>query len=173
MKEKQDAKKENVAKSVRVRERGKMLVGIATIVVMLIVVVVILAVVSRQEPISEGYFRSDDTKLVLSLTPEVSAFELNEEYEPEVTRIVYFYDGNKVTGAKIYFEYADEEAARKAYDNTSMEGKTWATSRRLNGRYIVYSVKAEQYKDLTAEQVRENIAGMKAAGGVVEEPNAE
>ena len=84
MKEKQDAKKENVAKSVRVRERGKMLVGIATIVVMLIVVVVILAVVSRQEPISEGYFRSDDTKLVLSLTPEVSAFELNEEYEPEV-----------------------------------------------------------------------------------------
>ena len=37
----------------------------------------------------------------------------------------------------------------------------------------MYSVKAEQYKDLTAEQVRENIAGMKAAGGVVEEPNAE
>lgn len=138
-------------------------------VLMVIVAVAIIIVVNHQDPIPDGFFSSDNTKLVLSLSPEVSSFETNREYAPKVTRIVYFHDGDKVTNAKIYFEYSDDEAAKEADAHITMDDKNWATGRRRNGRYIVFSVKPDQYRGLTTDRVNDNIDSMKAAGGTIDE----
>ncbi|MBR2831180.1 hypothetical protein IKE83_02370 [Candidatus Saccharibacteria bacterium] len=129
------------------RKMGKKWWWILAAVVALIVAVVAIVLVNRQEPIPEGYFVSDDTKLVLALSPEVSGYETNPDYQPEETYVVYYYSGDKITNAKIFLGYGSDAAAETAYKNTSMEGKTWATSRRRNGKYIVYQVKIRNMID--------------------------
>lgn len=158
----------NTERKKKIWQDKRMVAGVVT--VLIVVIVVILAVVSAtyQEPIPDGYFVSDDTKLVLSLPAEVSSFEENPDFEPMVTRIVYEYDDDKITGAKIYFEYENADLAKEADRNITMDQKDWATSRRVNGKYIVFGVKPEQYSGMTATQVRDDILSMQAAGAMVE-----
>ena len=146
-------------------------VWLGGIAVVLLIVVVIVGIVlgNRQEPITDGYFVSDETKLVQSMPASVAAFEENEEYSPSITHIVYYYGGgSEVTGMRVYFEYENEEQAVEANANISMEKKNWSTGRRLNGKYIVFGVKGEQYSGLTVAEVRANIESMGAAGGLIE-----
>lgn len=147
------------------KERGisrGTVISIVAAIVGTVLLAVIAIIVNRQEPIPDDYFQSDGTKLVLALTPEMSAFEENEEYEPEMTYLVYYYEGNEITNAKVYFEYADDAAARTADANISLNDKDWAAGRRRNGRYIVFSVKKEQYENLTKPEVEENIKSLEA-----------
>ncbi len=150
--------KEKVKEPARTRKIDKKtIIGMVGALLAMAVVAVVIILANYQEPIPEDYFVADNTKLVLTLPPALSSFEANEDYQPEMTYVVYFYEGNKVTGAKVYFEYADEAAAREADKNISLGDKNWAIGRRRNGRYIVFSVKPEQYKNLTTDKVNENI----------------
>ena len=126
-------------------------------IVLVILIAVGAIILNRQEPVPDGYFVSDDTKLVMGVPAGISALESNKEYAPEMNYLVYYYDGNKITNARIYFEYDDDAEAKEANDHITLENKPWAASKRLNGRYIVFEAKPDQYRDLTTERVRENI----------------
>ena len=149
-------------------EKRNKIIGIGCAAVALVLVVVGLIFLNYQEPIPDDYFKSDGTKLVMSLSPEVSSYINNEEYEPLVTHVVYYYNGDKVNNAKIYFQYDNEEDAKEADKNLDLSGKTWATGRKVNGKYIVFTVDREQYKDLTVERVERNIKNMRDVGGLVD-----
>ena len=153
--------------------RNKMWLGGVAVVLLIIAVVVGIVLGNRQEPIADDYFMSDETKLVQSMPANVAAFEENEEYSPMVTHIVYYHgDGPEVTGVKVYFEYENEDRAQTANANITMDKKSWSTGKRLNGKYIVFGVKGEQYDGLTVAQVSDNIASMEAAGGLLKMSHA-
>lgn len=140
--------------------KHKTAIGFIGVALMLVAVIAVIVVTNQAEPIPEGYFTSDDVKLVLALDKTEAAYEENVEYAPEMTYIVYDYSGEKITGARIYFEYADEAAAKEANAHITLSNKNWAASRRLNGKYIVFTVKREQYENLSTEKVRENIKSL-------------
>lgn len=128
---------------------------IITIIVAIaaIVAAVMVVILNRPQPISDDFFVSDDVKMVMALDKTQAAYE-NGTYRPDWTYVVYYYDGDDITGAEIYFKYDDEEMARAADANISVSDKVWAYEKKLNGKYIVWKVKRGQYADLTTEYVR-------------------
>ena len=118
-----------------------------------IVAAVMVIILNRTQPISDDYFVSDDTKMVMALDATQAAYE-ESEYEPEWTYVVYHYDGDKIVGAEIYFAYDSDEAAKEADEYVNLGDKEWAYKKELNGKYIVFKVRSGQYADLTSEYVR-------------------
>ena len=91
---------------------------------------------------------------MLSLSRESSNYETSE-YKPDMTYIVYYYAGNKITNVRIFFDYGSEEQARKAYNVITMDDKDWASGRKLSGRYIIFSTKSEMWNGLDTDFVRQ------------------
>ncbi|MBQ2695213.1 hypothetical protein IJG04_01055 [Candidatus Saccharibacteria bacterium] len=141
----------------------KALIISIVVAVIVLVVAVVLALVNMAPKIEDGYFVSDDSKLVVSMDKKMASF-VEGEYEPDYTRIVYYYNGNNITGAKIFFEYEDEESAKLANENISVGELDWAIDKTLNGKYIVLQVKSSEYNGMTTEEVRSNIRQMEKAG---------
>ena len=149
----------------------KTVLAIVGVVVLLIAIVIGIVVGNQQEPIPDDYFASDETKLVLSMLADISSFEEDEEYEPNITHVVYYHDveSDEVSNVKVYFQYENEAAAEEADKHIRMDNKSWATGRRRNGKYIVFSVKGEQYRGLSVGDVSDNISTMDAAGGLIKD----
>ena len=137
------------------------------VVIFVVILAIILARTSFYEDISDDYFESDDTKLVLSLNKEMAAYE-NGEYEPDITRVVYYYNGDKVTGVRVFYDYDSEEEAKEANEFVVLSDKDWTTGKKLNGKYIIFEVERSQYNNLTTDMVRDNIERMRAIGGTVD-----
>lgn len=127
----------------------------AVIVVLLIVVVVVLVVMNKTT-YNDDYFVSDDTKLVLSMDARISGFE-ESEYMPPITRVVYYYSGDTISGVRVFYEYRNNEIAKKAYETIGKEDKEWAASKALNDKYIIFDMTKEQYEGLNTNQIRESI----------------
>lgn len=147
-------------------DRKRIILSVAAVAVA-IVAIVVGVIVSQEVNLDENYFKSDDTKLVMSLNKATAAFE-EGEYEPEVTHLVYYYNGDSITGARVYFEYADEEDAKEANNNINMKNKDWTNVKKQNGKYIIFEVLKSKYDGLTTEMVRQNIESMRAAGGTID-----
>ena len=148
----------------RLNKRKYLVISLAAVAV--VAVAIVVGIVSSSGPVlNDDYFVSDGTKLVMSLTPEMAAFE-DDANEPDVTHIVYYYNDGKVTDAKVYYEYRTEDLARTAYSNIDMKNRDWTTTRRLSGKYIVFNALKAKYDGMTTEQVQRNIDDMRAAGGL-------
>ena len=159
-------KKTKNQKNKRNRKTRQALLWVFGALAILIVVAVLIVVLNWQEPISDDYFVSDDTKIVLSMDDEMASFETGD-YEPGITRIVYYHDGEKITNVKIFYEYENEDLAREAYNNISVD--YFATSKRLNGKYIVMQAKTETFDGLTVEEMEDQVESMRAAGALLAE----
>ncbi len=139
--------------------------GITFAVVALIILLIVL--VARPTEYNDDYFVSDDAKLVVAVEKEIAAYD-DSEYEPDVTYVLYYYSGNDVTSMKVFFRYDDEEAAKEANDNITMDGKDWATNKLQNGKYVVFDVAKDSYDGLTVSYIRKLIDDMKSAGTMYE-----
>lgn len=159
-------------RSRRARQRQNRIVGAVVIVAAVLLVVVVALALSGNRAVDESIFESSDNRLVISMDAETASFE-DGEYEPEVTRIVYYHNGKDVTKMEIYFEYETEDVAKEANDNIILAQKEWATSKSLKGRFIVFDVASGQYKGLTVEQIKETIDNMRAAGTLLEKEEIE
>lgn len=122
-------------------------------VVAAVIVTALAVILSLPRPISDDYFVNDDTKLVLKLDASQAAYQTGE-YEPGTTYVVYYYDGEKITNARIYFKYDSDAEAREANQHISLDDKVWAYEKQLNGKYIVFNLVRDQYANLTTEYVR-------------------
>lgn len=160
----------------REKQQKKRIALIATAVVAIVAVIVVAVVLAFssgfRKQVNEEFFESVDDKLVVSIDAENASFE-NSEYEPEITRIVYYHDGTNITGMEIYYEYKTDEEASAANGKISMDGKDWAASKNLSGRYIVFGVVADEYAGLTVAQMKETIENMKAAGATIDSASEE
>lgn len=153
---------------VKRRKEGRWKIILAAVaVVVVIVIVAVVAGFAWRESYEDGYFVSDETKLVLGMDDAVAALE-EGEYEPEVTYMVYYYDGDTINGMKVFFKYEDANAAKVAEENIDLSDKKWATDKSLSGKYVVFGVKEDQYKELKASYVRKMIDDMREAGTLYE-----
>ena len=145
----------------RENNRNNLIITIVMVVVA-VVAIIIGAILGRQPEISDDYFVSDDTKLVLSLGSAVADFET--DYEPPMTHLVYDYSGDNITGMRIYFAYDNDDDAKEAFSHITVADKDWAITKRLSGKYIVFEVVKSKYDGLTTTEMRQNIESMQAAG---------
>lgn len=135
----------------------------ALAVATVIVAIALVAGFSWRERYDEDYFVSDDTKLVIAMDSEIASFE-DGEFEPETTYVVYYYTGDTVRGMQVFYAYDSNEEAKLANENITVDGKDWAVSKSLNGKYIIFSVTSDQYENLSATSVKNIIESMRAAG---------
>ena len=85
--------------------------------------------------------------------------EDEESYAPIRTHMVYEYSGDEITGLKSYFEYADANAAKAAYDQMAAAGESLEGAE-LNGKYIVVTAGEDEYEGMTASDVKQQIEFM-------------
>lgn len=130
----------------------------------LAIVITMIIILNQNEEIESDYFRSDDTKIVLTMDKETAALD-DSEWEPEITHMVYYYDGNKITGAKAFYEYDDAAEAKEAYDNLGVG--EFSESKKLNGRFVVFVIKKRQYDGMTVEELKENIELLKQIDALI------
>lgn len=125
-------------------------IGAAVVAIIAIIIGVVVATTGGKKTINDEFFVSDDTKYVISI-------EGDEDSGDGFTamHMVYYYSGDSITGAESYYEFADEAAAKAAYDEIKSSGETDGSS--LNGKYIVLTADKEEIKDLTVEDVKNQI----------------
>ena len=129
-----------------------------------LVIVIVLAIVFAKGGLNDSYFVSDGTKYVLTI--ESDAYDTNSEdepYTPIKTHLVYTYEGETITGLKTYYEYADGNAAKTAFEEmkkaAESEGQELGQIE-VNGKYVIETAEEDAYKDMTASDVKEQIEFM-------------
>ena len=139
------------------KDNKNLILGIcAAVAVVVVVVVLAVVLINKGNSINDDYFKSDDTKYVLTM--ETGATGDEETPEPVKAHEVYTYEGDKITSLKTYYEYADADAAKTAFDKAGDEyDKESYESIELNGKYIVLTAKADQYENLKAADIKANI----------------
>ena len=152
-----------MAENAKKNNKG-LIIGICCGVVALIVAVV-LVVLFVVKPggigggLSDAYFVSDGTKYVITLDAEQASFD-EEEYAPNKTHMVYYYEGEKVSNMSVFYEYSDDALAKLAYDHIDEDAKTEAEDIKLRGKYIEIVMKKESFVDTTVEEVKQQIEFM-------------
>ncbi len=127
---------------------------VAVVALVVVIVLAISASNSFYEPIDDNYFVSDDSKLILTLTKESASLETSE-YEPDITHIVYYYSGDDIIDARVFYSYKSEEEAREADKNIKTDDKNWVTGRKLNGKYIIFNTNSDFRSGLTTSFVKQ------------------
>lgn len=154
------------------RRRQRIIIGLVIALSVIFLGIVVVLIFCGNQLVDESIFEPSDNRLVISMNDEVASFE-DSEYEPEITRIIYYHDGKNITKMEIYFEYKTEDEAKAANAEITLDGKDWATGKKLRGRFIVFDVAPGQYNRLSVEQMKNTIENMRAAGTLFEETTEE
>ena len=152
-----------MAKNDKKNNKG-LIIGICCGVVALIIAIVLIVIFVVKPgglggSLSDAYFVSDDTKLVMTLDSEQASFE-DEEYAPAKSHMVYYYSGDKVTGMSVFYEYGDEATAKLAYDHIDDDARAEAKEIKIRGKYIEVVMKEDSYSEATPEEVKQQIEFM-------------
>ena len=144
--------------NISIKKKGKLKsIIFASVSVLVIIAAIVIIIISLNNNISDSYFVSDGSKLVLDLS---SLKNNGDEYAPENSYLVYNYSGNEITGFKAYYKYSTAEAAKKAYDFYYNDGNNNYKAVELKGNYVVITANESDYKSLTAEDVKQQIEYM-------------
>ena len=147
-------------KSKKKNNNKNLIIGICVAVVVVVAIVLAVVFAVRGGGISDSYFVSDGSKYVLTVESDDLTFDEDEEaYAPIRTHMVYEYSGDEITGLKSYYEYADANAAKAAYDQMVAAGEELKGAE-INGKYIVVTAEAEDYEGMTASDVKQQIEFM-------------
>ena len=143
------------------KDNKNLIIGIcvAVLAIAVIVVAVVLATKGTTK-LSDAYFKSDNTKYVLTIDGDQSDTESTSEYEPVKTHVVYYYSGDTINGMTTYMEFADEATAKtalEAYKSVDQEG---IKNLSVNGKYLVVEMTEDQYSGITASDVKQQIEFM-------------
>ena len=143
---------------------SKTWIYVGLLIVALVLVIVAIVNFSQNEKFDSGYFHDDDSKIVLTMDRNTAALD-DSIYEPNITHIVYYYDGNKITGVRAFYEYSTEEEAKTAYAHLGLGD--YADGKKLSGRFIVFNVKSMQYENLTVEDLKKNVELLKGIDALI------
>lgn len=137
------------------RTRKKLIVSIVAIFVIIVAVISGLLLLQRSftKTIDDSYFVSDATKYVLN-TDYTNG---GGRYDSLKIHSVFFYMGEKITGIKDYYEFANAEIAKQKLDEISSVIKEdfEAKDVRLNGKYIEVTLGDSYYEFLTATEIKD------------------
>lgn len=148
------------------KNNKNLIIGIcAGVLVIAVIVVAIIFATKGTTNLNDAYFVSDDTKYVLT----VNSDELDEEkteVTPIKTHLVYYYSGDAITGMITYMEFADEATAKSAIEAYKSIDQTGVKNIYTNGKYIVVEMTEDQYADITASDVKQQIEFMEMVKGM-------
>ena len=82
---------------------------------------------------------SDDTRIVFSTDQGL---------------IIFYYEGNKITGYHVYFDYEDNETA--TYALSTLEKDEEVEKMYVRDKYLVFEYKESAYEYLTLEDVKKS-----------------
>ena len=164
------------SKSNKDKNRNKIIGAIVCVVALIVVAVVVVLLATRNKGIDDSFFVSDNTKYVATLGGDMLGVSDDEGDAPLKAHVVYFYSGDNVTDMKSYYEFADEDTARKFYEIVKSEDGESADSYELNGKYVILTADASAYEGMTAADAKEQIEFMEllknmGSGGSTEEDN--
>ena len=115
----------------------------------------------QSEVLNDDYFKTDDKKIVMSTS--------SDSTDPTVAKKVhqvYFVDGDKVTGLKVYSEFESEQAAKDADAKPEVEEAMKSGNykdHKVEGKYIIVTMADSTYQSVTAEQLRMTAAALESA----------
>lgn len=138
----------------RLKNKKNLIICICGAVAAVAVIALIIVLVVMNNRLNDGYFKTDDSKYVFS----VDTSELTDESEenpdnPVKIHEVYTHDGDTITSHKYYYEFKDEDAAKNALETEKENAGDNFESIEQNGKYIVLTLKAEDYEGTTASDV--------------------
>ena len=152
----------NKAKRTKKDNKNMVIVGACAAVVVVVIITVAIVLAISGNKINDDYFVSDGSKYVLTLDSDDYEFDEDEsEYVPLRTHMVYTYSGDEITGLKTYAEYADEAAAKTAFQ-AMKDADEDLTNVEIVGKYLVQTATEDQYEGMTASDVKKEIELMES-----------
>ena len=127
--------------------------------VLVIAVVIVAVIFATKSSLNDAYFVSDDSKYVLTVDRDMLETE-DKENSPIKTHIVYYYSGDAITGVTTYMEFDNDATAKAALDLYKNADQTGVKSLKTDGKYLVVEMTEDQYKDLTASDVKQQVEFM-------------
>ena len=148
-----------MANKARKDNKNAIIGGVCAAIVVVVIIVVAVVLATRANQLNDGYFVSDGSKYVLTIENEVTDDEQNGAVNPVKTHIVYTYSGDQITGLKTYGEFKDGDTAQKAFNAIKDAGEDMSKYV-VDGKYIIVTATEDQYKDMTASDVKAQIEFM-------------
>jgi len=130
----------------------------AVLVVAAVVVAFILINKNKGEVLDDNFFKTSDSKIVLSFDLSNSATTTTGPVAKKMYQ-VFSVSGDKITGLKVYTEYENEAAAKEADARPEVEEAVkngQALDHKVNGKYLVASMPESMYSTATVEQLRQS-----------------
>ena len=148
------------------KSKGKLNIRMIIVSLVLLVAVIIVSILLKnygRETLNDSYFVSDANKIVMTLDgADVPPIAEEVDYTPAKVHTVYYYVGDNVNGAKVFYEYDNADEAKAVYEKTSLDDKDWATGKSLDGKYVVFQYDSSLLKAFTPEQIRESIENVES-----------
>ena len=148
------------AKSKKSNKKLFIIIGAVLVAAIIGVAVFLFIKNSNDDTIGDGYFKTNGRRLVYSVEVEKS----DTNYGAVKLHQVYKIDGESVTDYTMFYEFKDEYSASKAQQ--TIKASAWnddsIKSVDLYGKYVGVVFDEELYEDLTASDVRSDIAEREA-----------
>ena len=170
MAEKKQSKKNN---------KGAIIGGCIAAAIIIIVIIVVCVIMVNKNSYNDAYFVSDGSKYVITYNQEELDLDESSDFTPVKSHLVYYYSGDKITDMKAFYEFADENTAKSAYDLYKEAGNGNFKEISLSGKYVIITANDSEYADYTASDVKNQIEfnekiknadnGSEVEGEVVEE----
>ena len=139
-------------------------IWVGLFVVALALVIVLIVNFSQNEEYDSSYFHDAEGRIVLTMDQDTAALD-DSIYEPNITHIVYYYEGDNIVSVKAFYEYATETEAKTAYEHLGFSD--FADSKKLSGRFVVFQVKRAMFDNLTVESLKSDIETMKEINALI------
>ena len=142
-----------MAEEANAKNKNKLIaIIVGAVLAIAIVVVAVVLINNRGETLDDNFFKTDNSKIVISNSGDGS--------DPSVAKKVhqvYFVDGDKITGLKIYSEFESEQAAKDADARPEIAEAMKSGNykdHKVQGKFIIITLNDTMYKDVTVEQLR-------------------
>ena len=139
-----------MAKKAQKKDNKNLIIGICCAVLVIVVIIVAVVFATRgTTKLSDAYFVTDDTKYVVTMDRE----EDDDTSSAVKVHYVFNHSGDKITGAAIYAEFENEDAAKAAFEEYKKENDD-TENMSVDGKYIVTKADQKDYEDYTLEDIK-------------------
>ena len=141
----------------KAKNNKSIIIGICVAALVIIAIIIAIVLINKNQTINDAYFKSDDTKYVLTLDADDYDSDEDQEHAPLKTHTVYYYKGNEITDLKTYLEYTDNDAAKAALDYVTTNESDNYKEITVNGKYLILTSNDVAYEGVTADEVKQQI----------------
>lgn len=137
--------------------KGAIIGGCIAAAIVIIAIVIVCVVMLNKNSYNDAYFVSDGSKYVITYDQDELDLDESSEYVPLKSHLVYYYSGDKITDMKAFYEFADENTAKSAFELYKEAGDGNFKEISLSGKYVIITANDSEYADYTASDIKSQI----------------